>query len=164
MSEGDEAPDFELHDQDGNLVKLSDHGGKPVVLYFYPRADTPGCTAQACGIRDRDAEYAAAGAKVLGVSPDEPPALRKFADKHDLAFTLLADPDHSVAEAYGVWVEKSMYGKEVHGHPARHLHRRRRRQDRQGLPEGLAEDPRRRRVGGARRAERVGVEARLGGT
>jgi thioredoxin-dependent peroxiredoxin len=115
MNPGDKAPDFELRDQDDNLVKLSDHAGQTVVLYFYPRADTPGCTTQACGIRDRSGEYAAAGATVLGVSPDEPAALRKFADKHDLAFTLLGDPDHSVAEAYGVWVEKSMYGKKYMG-------------------------------------------------
>lgn len=115
MSEGDRAPDFELADQDGNPVKLSDHAGRTVVLYFYPRADTPGCTTQACGIRDRRADYDAAGAVVLGVSPDEPAALRKFVDKHDLGFTLLADPDHSVAEAYGTWVEKSMYGKRYMG-------------------------------------------------
>jgi thioredoxin-dependent peroxiredoxin len=115
MNPGDKAPDFELRDQDDNPVKLSDHAGQTVVLYFYPRADTPGCTTQACGIRDRASEYAAAGATVLGVSPDEPAALRKFADKHDLAFTLLGDPDHSVAEAYGVWVEKSMYGKKYMG-------------------------------------------------
>ncbi len=115
MDEGDKAPGFELKNQDGETVKLSDHAGKTVVLYFYPRADTPGCTTQACGIRDRDAEYAAAGATVIGVSPDEPSALRKFADKHGLAFTLLGDPDHSVAEAYGVWVEKSMYGKKYMG-------------------------------------------------
>ena len=115
MNPGDKAPDFQLRDQDDNLVKLSDHAGRTVVLYFYPRADTPGCTTQACGIRDRSGDYAAAGATVLGVSPDEPAALRKFADKHDLAFTLLGDPDHSVAEAYGVWAEKSMYGKKYMG-------------------------------------------------
>jgi peroxiredoxin Q/BCP len=115
MSEGDKAPDFELLDQDGEVVKLSDHAGKTVVLYFYPRADTPGCTTQACGIRDRQSEYAAASATVIGVSPDEPAALRKFADKHSLDFTLVGDPDHSVAEAYGVWVEKSMYGKKYMG-------------------------------------------------
>ena len=115
MNPGNRAPDFELRDQDDSLVKLSDCAGQTVVLYFYPRADTPGCTTQACGIRDRGPEYAAAGATVLGVSPDEPSTLRKFADKHDLAFTLLGDPDHSVAEAYGVWVEKSMYGKRYMG-------------------------------------------------
>jgi peroxiredoxin Q/BCP len=115
MNEGDKAPGFELSDQDGKPVKLSDHAGQTVVLYFYPRADTPGCTVQACGIRDRSSEYADAGAVVLGVSPDEPAALRKFADKQQLEFTLLGDPDHSVAEAYGVWVEKSMYGKKYMG-------------------------------------------------
>jgi peroxiredoxin Q/BCP len=115
MNEGDKAPQFELLDQDGKTVKLSDHAGETVVLYFYPRADTPGCTTQACGIRDRRAEYAAAGATVIGISPDEPAALRKFADKHDLEFTLVGDPDHSVAEAYGTWVEKSMYGKKYMG-------------------------------------------------
>jgi peroxiredoxin Q/BCP len=115
MNPGDKAPDFELRDQDDNPLKLSDHAGQTVVLYFYPRADTPGCTTQACGIRDRGEEYAAAGATVIGISPDEPAALRKFADKHDLGFTLLGDPDHSVAEAYDVWVEKSMYGKKYMG-------------------------------------------------
>jgi len=115
MNEGDKAPQFALLQQDGNTVKLSDHAGETVVLYFYPRADTPGCTTQACGIRDRRAEYAAAGATVIGISPDEPAALRKFADKHDLDFTLVGDPDHSIAEAYGTWVEKSMYGKKYMG-------------------------------------------------
>jgi thioredoxin-dependent peroxiredoxin len=115
MNEGDKAPGFALQNQDGETVELSGLAGRTVVLYFYPRADTPGCTTQACGIRDRDAEYAAAGATVIGVSPDEPAALRKFADKHGLAFTLVGDPDHSVAEAYGVWVEKSMYGKKYMG-------------------------------------------------
>jgi peroxiredoxin Q/BCP len=113
--QGDSAPDFELPDQDGNKHKLADYAGKNVVLYFYPKADTPGCTAQACGVRDRAAEYAAANAVVLGVSPDSPKKLRAFADKYGLAFTLLGDEDHSVAEAYGVWVEKSMYGKKYMG-------------------------------------------------
>jgi thioredoxin-dependent peroxiredoxin len=115
MNEGDKAPDFSLLDQDGKPVKLSDHAGETVVLYFYPRASTPGCTTQACGIRDRRSEYDAAGATVIGVSPDEPAALRKFADAQSLDFTLVGDPDHSVAEAYGVWVEKSMYGKKFMG-------------------------------------------------
>jgi thioredoxin-dependent peroxiredoxin len=114
-SEGDKAPDFELQNQDGETVRLADYAGRHVVLYFYPRADTPGCTTQACGIRDRGREYDAANAVVLGVSPDKPEALRKFADKYGLPFTLLADPDHQVAEAYGVWVEKSMYGKKYWG-------------------------------------------------
>jgi peroxiredoxin Q/BCP len=115
IEEGQAAPDFELQDQDGNATKLSDLRGSPVVLYFYPKADTPGCTTQACGIRDRTAEYDATGAKVLGVSPDTPAKLRKFADKYGLGFTLLADPDHETAEEYGTWVEKSMYGKKYMG-------------------------------------------------
>jgi peroxiredoxin Q/BCP len=112
---GDRAPGFELADQDGRPVRLSDVQGRKVVLYFYPKADTPGCTTQACGIRDREADYEAAGAVVMGVSPDEPEKLRRFADKHRLRFTLLADTDHRVAEAYGVWVEKSMYGRTYFG-------------------------------------------------
>jgi thioredoxin-dependent peroxiredoxin len=114
-AEGDAAPDFTLLDQGGNEVTLSKLRGETVVLYFYPRADTPGCTTQACGIRDRDAEYAEAGARVIGVSPDEPEALKKFAGKFDLDFTLLADPDHAVADSYGAWGEKSMYGKKYMG-------------------------------------------------
>src|SRR5919107_4560814 len=98
LSAGDSAPDFEIPNQDGEPVKLSDLRGRRVVLYFYPKADTPGCTTQACGIRDRGDEYGASGATVLGVSPDKPAALRKFADKYGLAFTLLGDPTHSVAE------------------------------------------------------------------
>jgi peroxiredoxin Q/BCP len=115
IEEGQTAPDFELQDQDGNTVKLSSLRGSPVVLYFYPKADTPGCTTQACGIRDRSGEYDASGAKVLGVSPDTPAKLRKFADKYGLDFTLLADPEHQVADTYGTWVEKSMYGKKYMG-------------------------------------------------
>jgi peroxiredoxin Q/BCP len=115
IAPGDSAPDFELPDQDGKPVRLSDLKGSPVVLYFYPKADTPGCTTQACGIRDRSADYDATGAKVLGVSPDTPDKLRKFADKYRLDFTLLADPDHETAEQYGAWVEKSMYGKKYMG-------------------------------------------------
>jgi peroxiredoxin Q/BCP len=113
LNEGDEAPDFELEDQDGNPVRLSSLRGTPVVLYFYPKADTPGCTTQACGIRDRSSDYE--GTAVLGVSPDKPAALRKFADKYELPFTLLADTEHEVAERYGVWVEKSMYGRTYWG-------------------------------------------------
>ena len=115
LNAGDEAPDFELLDQDGEPVRLSSLRGSPVVLYFYPKADTPGCTTQACGIRDRHADYDAAGAVVLGVSPDEPRALRRFADKYDLDFTLLADTEHAVADAYGTWAEKSMYGRTYWG-------------------------------------------------
>jgi peroxiredoxin Q/BCP len=112
---GQQAPDFTLPDQNGNEVKLADLRGETVVLYFFPRADTPGCTTQACGVRDRGAEYRAAGARVIGVSPDTVEAEKKFADKFDLDFTLLADADHSVAEAYGAWGEKSMYGKKYMG-------------------------------------------------
>jgi peroxiredoxin Q/BCP len=115
LKEGDKAPDFTLQDQNGEEVKLSSLKGQPVVVYFYPRADTPGCTTQACGIRDRSDEYAAAGARVIGISPDEVDAIAKFAGKFDLEFTLLADPDHAVAEKYGAWGEKSMYGKKYMG-------------------------------------------------
>ncbi|HEX2127821.1 MAG TPA: thioredoxin-dependent thiol peroxidase [Solirubrobacterales bacterium] len=114
-NEGTRAPDFTLRNQDGEEVTLSKLRGQPVVVYFYPRADTPGCTTQACGVRDHRADYEAAGARVLGVSPDPVEKLAKFAGKHALDFTLLADPDHEVAEAYGTWVEKSMYGKKYLG-------------------------------------------------
>jgi len=114
-AEGDDAPAFELANQSGEQVSLSDLRGQWVVLYFYPRADTPGCTTQACGVRDRSAEYEAAGARVLGVSPDETKDIAKFDDKYDLGFTLLADADHAVAESYGVWAEKNMYGKKYWG-------------------------------------------------
>ena len=112
---GDRAPDFELPDQDGNTHKLADYAGKNVVLYFYPKALTSGCTVQACGVRDRAADYADANAVVLGVSPDPQNKLREFADKEHLQFTLLGDEDHSVAQKYGVWVEKSMYGRKYMG-------------------------------------------------
>ncbi|HXR30554.1 MAG TPA: thioredoxin-dependent thiol peroxidase [Solirubrobacterales bacterium] len=112
---GDRAPDFELPDQNGDPVKLSDLKGQTVVLYFYPRADTPGCTTQACGVRDRSADYKRAGVRVIGISPDPVEAVGKFAAKFNLEFTLLADADHAVAEAYGTWVEKSMYGKKYMG-------------------------------------------------
>jgi peroxiredoxin Q/BCP len=115
LQPGDQAPDFELPGQNGDPVKLSDLKGQAVVLYFYPRADTPGCTTQACSVRDRSAEYEAAGARVIGISPDEVEAVDKFARKFDLDFNLLADADHAVAEAYGAWVEKSMYGKKHMG-------------------------------------------------
>jgi thioredoxin-dependent peroxiredoxin len=115
LSEGDKAPDFSLPDQNGNQVKLSGLKGETAVLYFYPRADTPGCTTQACGVRDRRADYEGVGARVIGISPDEVGAIDKFAGKFDLDFTLLADADHAVAEKYGTWVEKSMYGKKYMG-------------------------------------------------
>jgi thioredoxin-dependent peroxiredoxin len=112
---GDKAPNFTLSDQDGNEVKLSSLRGRKVVLYFYPKADTPGCTTQACGVRDHAADYDAAGAVVLGVSRDPVERIAKFDDKHSLGFRLLSDADHAVAEAYGVWVEKSMYGRKFMG-------------------------------------------------
>jgi len=112
---GQTAPDFTLPDQDGNEVTLSSLRGGPVVLYFYPKADTPGCTTQACGVRDHAADYDARGATVLGISPDPVKKVKKFHDKFSLNFTLLADADHAVAEAYGVWVEKSMYGRTYMG-------------------------------------------------
>jgi peroxiredoxin Q/BCP len=109
------APDFELPDQDGRAVKLSDLRGQTVVLFFYPKAETPGCTAQACGVRDHYAEYAAAGTVVLGISPDPVAKLKRFQEKHALGFPLLSDVDHAVAESYGVWVQKSMYGRTYFG-------------------------------------------------
>jgi peroxiredoxin Q/BCP len=108
---GAQAPDFELSDQDGRAVKLSDLRGQTVVLFFYPKAETPGCTAQACGVRDHRGEYAAAGTVVLGISPDPVAKLKRFAEKHALGFPLLSDEQHTAAEAYGVWVQKSMYGR-----------------------------------------------------
>ena len=115
IEQGDQAPDFELADQDGRMVKLSDFRGAPVVVYFYPKADTPGCTTQACGVRDHRADYSKAGAVVLGISPDPVSKVKKFHDKHDLTFELLADPDHAVADSYGVWVRKAMYGRTYFG-------------------------------------------------
>jgi peroxiredoxin Q/BCP len=115
LSEGDRAPNFALPDQNGDEVKLSDLKGQTVVLYFYPKANTSGCTTQACGVRDRNADYASAGAKVVGISPDEVKDIDKFAGKYELDFTLLADADHAVAEKYGTWVEKSMYGRKYMG-------------------------------------------------
>jgi len=115
IEQGDQAPDFGLPDQDGRTVKLSDFRGQPTVVYFYPKADTPGCTTQACGVRDRRADYAAAGAQVLGISPDPVAKVKKFHEKQSLNFSLLADEGHRVAEAYGVWVEKSMYGRTYFG-------------------------------------------------
>jgi peroxiredoxin Q/BCP len=115
VSEGSPAPDFELRSDAGEDVRLSGLRGQPVVLYFYPRDDTPGCTTQACGIRDAYAEFRAAGAVVLGVSPDDAASHEKFKAKYGLPFTLLADPEHRVAEQYGVWVEKNRYGKKSMG-------------------------------------------------
>jgi peroxiredoxin Q/BCP len=115
IEEGAPAPDFELTSDAGERVKLSALRGSPVVLYFYPKDDTPGCTTQACGIRDAYGEFEQAGAVVLGVSPDEEESHAKFKRKYDLPFTLLADSDHAVAERYGVWGEKSFAGKKYMG-------------------------------------------------
>jgi peroxiredoxin Q/BCP len=115
IEQGTTAPDFTLPDQDGDDVALADLRGRTVVLYFYPKADTPGCTTQACGIRDHRADYEAAGAVVLGVSPDPVSAVKKFADKQSLNFRLLADEDHAVCELYGLWGEKSNYGRTYMG-------------------------------------------------
>jgi thioredoxin-dependent peroxiredoxin len=111
IEEGKPAPDFELTSDSGDTVKLSSLRGKPVVLYFYPKDDTPGCTAQACGIRDAYGEFERAGAVVLGVSPDDEKSHAKFKGKYELPFALLADTDHSVAEQYGVWGEKKYMGR-----------------------------------------------------
>jgi thioredoxin-dependent peroxiredoxin len=115
IEEGKPAPDFELPSDEGESVRLSELRGKPVVLYFYPRDDTPGCTAQACGIRDAWDDFERRGAVVLGVSPDAETSHVKFKEKYGLPFTLLADTSHEVAEDYGVWVEKTNYGKTYMG-------------------------------------------------
>jgi thioredoxin-dependent peroxiredoxin len=115
IDEGTEAPDFELTSDDGSTLRLSDLRGKPVVLYFYPKDDTPGCTAQACGIRDAWSDFGERGAVVLGVSPDPESSHVKFKEKYDLPFTLLADTDHKVADEYGVWAEKTYAGKTYWG-------------------------------------------------
>jgi peroxiredoxin Q/BCP len=115
VEEGAPAPDFTLTSDAGERVKLSELRGKPVVLYFYPKDDTPGCTAQACGIRDVYSDFRQRGAIVLGVSPDDEASHVKFREKYSLPFTLLADPDHEVAEEYGVWKERNMYGKKSMG-------------------------------------------------
>jgi peroxiredoxin Q/BCP len=115
VTEGEPAPNFTLETDAGETVSLSDFRGKPVVLYFYPKDDTPGCTAQACGIRDAYGEFERAGAVVLGVSPDKIGKHVKFKEKYGLPFTLLADPEHEVAEQYGVWGEKRYRGRTYEG-------------------------------------------------
>jgi peroxiredoxin Q/BCP len=112
---GDKAPDFTLVDQHGDRRKLKDLRGEKVVVYFYPKASTPGCTTQSCELRDAEPDLAKLGASVVGISPDKPAAQLKFDEKYHLGFPLLADEDHAVAEAFGVWGEKSMYGKKYMG-------------------------------------------------
>ena len=112
---GDKAPNFKLSDQDEREVNLQDFKGRKLLLYFYPKADTPGCTKQACNVRDAKEQLADLGVDVIGISPDAPGKQKKFADKHDLGFTLLSDQDNKVARTYGAWGEKSMYGKKYEG-------------------------------------------------
>ena len=112
---GDMAPDFELINDEGNPVKLSDYRGQRVLLFFYPKADTPGCTTQACGFRDNFPIIEAAGATVLGISPDNPEKLAKWREKMGFPYNLLSDPEHKVAEAFGVWGEKKLYGRAYMG-------------------------------------------------
>ena len=113
LSPGDEAPPFTLDDQRSRSVELASFRGRKVLVYFYPKADTPGCTTQACGLRDVAGELG--DTVIVGISPDLPAALARFDAKHSLGFLLLSDPDHAVAEAYGAWGEKSMYGKKYQG-------------------------------------------------
>jgi thioredoxin-dependent peroxiredoxin len=115
LAPGDPAPDFALESDDGGTIRLADLRGTRTVVYFYPKDDTSGCTAQACEYRDLNDDFTQAGARVLGVSPDPLASHERFRRKHGLNFTLLSDPDHSAAEAYGVWVEKSMYGRNYMG-------------------------------------------------
>jgi peroxiredoxin Q/BCP len=115
LNTGDKAPDFRLQDQDERLVQLSDYQGEKLLLYFYPKANTPGCTKQACFVRDALSELKEHGVQAVGISPDKPSAQSKFYQKFGLGFPLLSDQDHVVAEAYGAWGEKSMYGKKYMG-------------------------------------------------
>lgn len=115
IEEGAKAPAFTLTADDGQKVRLSELKGSPVVLYFYPKDDTPGCTKEACAFRDAESKLEAAGATVLGVSPDDTASHEKFRDKYSLNFPLLSDPDHKIAEKYGAWREKNMYGKKSMG-------------------------------------------------
>src|SRR5712691_1953113 len=115
LNEGDPAPDFSLPSSDGEDVKLSSLKGKNVVLYFYPEDDTPGCTREACSFRDEYAAFRTAGVALLGISPDDEASHQKFAAKFDLPFQLLADPEAAIAQAYGVWKEKNMYGRTYMG-------------------------------------------------
>lgn len=112
---GDKAPDFQLKNQNNQLISLGQFKGKWVITYFYPRASTPGCTVQACGLRDHSADWKKVGAVILGLSPDKPAALTTFIESEKLNFQLLSDVEHTAAEAYGAWQEKSMYGKKYMG-------------------------------------------------
>lgn len=115
LSVGDRAPAFSLKDQNGTRISLSDFKGRKLLLYFYPKADTPGCTRQSVCVRDATAELAQVGVAVLGISPDEPDRQKRFDEKHKLGFPLLSDPDHKTAQAYGAWGKKAMYGKTYEG-------------------------------------------------
>src|SRR5262245_59725159 len=115
LEPGSRAPGFKLKDQKGSTVKLSDFKGSKVLVYFYPKADTPGCTSQSCAVRDAKQDFSKRKVAVLGISPDAPAAQDKFDRKHELGFPLLSDEDHSVADAFGVWGEKSMYGRRYMG-------------------------------------------------
>jgi peroxiredoxin Q/BCP len=115
VKEGQNAPDFTLQDDQGNSVSLADYAGRKFVLYFYPKDDTPGCTAEACAFRDEFAEFRTRGIDIVGVSADTPESHEKFKSKFNLNFTLLSDPDKKVLKAYGVWKEKAMYGKKYMG-------------------------------------------------
>jgi peroxiredoxin Q/BCP len=115
IAEGEPAPDFELESSSGERIRLSALHGRPVVLYFYPKDDTPGCTTEACEFRDAYDDFRRRGAEVFGISPDPVAAHERFKAKHELPFTLLSDPDHEAAERYGVWTERSMYGKKFMG-------------------------------------------------
>lgn len=115
LKPGDKAPNFRLKDQDGETVKLSDFRGRRLLVYFYPKADTPGCTVQSCAVRDSAKDLAGLGVDALGISPDPPEKQKKFDEKFGLGFPLLSDPEHAVAEAYGAWGEKSMYGRKYMG-------------------------------------------------
>jgi peroxiredoxin Q/BCP len=115
LQPGDPAPPFSLRDQNGNTVSLSDHAGRKLLVYFYPEADTPGCTKQSCAVRDARTEFGSLRVDVVGISPDEPGEQDKFDRKYGLGFPLLADTDHAVAEAYGVWGEKTLYGRTYMG-------------------------------------------------
>jgi peroxiredoxin Q/BCP len=115
LEPGDKAPNFALKDQSGKTVRLSHFKGSHLLVYFYPKADTPGCTKQSCAVRDSLDDFEGLGVAAVGISPDDPAKQKKFDDKYELGFPLLSDPDHEVAEAYGAWGEKSLYGRKFKG-------------------------------------------------